>query len=272
MEQNLQQTVLLRMKDILAQDSALPCPVVQSVSLFFWNNLSRWVRQIAFVPEPFVIALTGPSGSGKSFIRQELVSQLSQISAVSAFTQDNYYRDFEADYPHLPLGHFYDEIDFDDPVHIRFRRLCRDLQRIHHAPLGSTVKIPYLRFGTPAYKPTIIEDGLNLSIDPFMITEGIHAFYDPTILPHYNFKIYVDVDEITRRERWLHRNLQENRGTTDNMWNTTVTCLQRNILPTRPLADLVINNNAPREAVAAFIEAIINVMADPFETGQREIA
>ncbi len=272
MEQRLQQAVLAQVKDIFHQDSQQAIPAVQSVSLFFWQNLSRWVRQIAFVPEPFTIALTGASGSGKSFIRETLVNQLNLVSEVSSFTQDNYYRDFEADFPHLPLDCFYDEIDLDDPAHIRFKHLRQDLQRLRSQTFGTVMRIPKLRFGTPTSKPTIIEGGLDLRVTPFIVTEGIHAFYDPTILPHYDFKIFVDVDESVRRQRWLDRNQRENRGTTDNMWNTTVECLHRYILPTRPVADLVINNNAPQEQVIQFLIDVVDTMAAPLTELKRDIA
>jgi uridine kinase len=268
MEASIQQAVHNRVKELLQRDSQQDNPVVQTVSLFFWQNLSQWVKQIAFVPEPFTIALCGPSGCGKSFIREVLVQKLAQVSSVSSFTQDNYYRDFEADFTHLPLERFYDEIDFDDPAHIRFRHL----QQLKSQPLGSSIRIPQLCFGTPTRKPTIEEQAIALAVTPFVVTEGIHAFYDPTILPLYDFKIYVDVDEATRRERWLERNRLENRGVTDNMWNTTVQCLHECILPTRPVADLVINNTAPQVQVTAFLHEIIQAMATPLQTNQKEIA
>lgn len=262
MEQRLQQEINRRVQALLDRDSRRADPVVQSVSLFFWTNLNMWVRRIAFVPEPFTIALTGASGSGKSFIREILVHRLSEVSQVASFTQDNYYRDFETDFPHLPLGLFYDEINLDDPAHIRFRELGRDIRRIQQASFGSRIKIPKLRFGTPTTKPTIIEGGLEIPISPFIVTEGIHAFYDPTILPFYHLKIFVDIDEKTRRKRWLDRNRRENRGTTDNMWQTTVECLHQFILPTRQVADLVINNNASQESVVSFLEDVLSALSD----------
>jgi uridine kinase len=261
MDQQLPNLVLSRVQDILRQDSAQAFPVVQSASLFFQQQLTHWTHKIAGGTAPFVIALTGPSGSGKSFLRKILVDQLGQLSDVSAFTQDNYYRDFELDFPHLPLERFYDEIDFDDPAHIRFRDLANDLGRLGNLPLGSRLGIPQLRYGTPARKPAIIQEGLEIQVAPFIVTEGIHAFHHPAVLPHYDLKIYVDVDEHTRRERWLARNRRENRGTTDNMWNTTVACLENHILPTRQVADLIINNNAPREQVADFATALIRTLA-----------
>lgn len=271
-DQRLELAVINHVRHIFERDSQRETAVVQSVSLFFWESLGRWARQIATVPKSFTIALSGPSGSGKSFIRETLVSELAKVSEVSSFTQDNYYRDFEADFPHLPLRLFYDQIDFDDPDHIRFRHLERDLRRFQAQPLGSGIQIPKLRFGTPDRKPTIIEEAVHLPVTPFMVTEGIHAFYEPAILPLYDFKIYVDVDEKTRRQRWLERNIQENRGITDNMWNTTVQCLERHILPTRSVADLVINNNAPAASVSTFLRNVVHALAKPQEQAYKEIA
>jgi hypothetical protein len=82
----------------------------------------------------------------------------------------------------------------------------------------------------------------------------------------------VDVDEHTRRARWLERNRLENRGTTDNMWNTTVECLNNHILPGRALADLVINNNVPREQVTQFLQDVVQALAAPLMAAQKEIA
>jgi uridine kinase len=272
LENSREQAMMERLFQIFEKDSQKETTVVQSVSLFFWDNLNQWARQIAMGSKPFTIALSGPSGSGKSFIREALVSELSKVSEVSSFTQDNYYRDFEADFPHLPLALFYDQIDFDDPDHIRFRHLAKDLQRFKAQPLGSGIQIPKLRFGTPSLKPAIIEEALHLPVKPFMVTEGIHAFYEPAILPFYDFKIYVDIDEKTRRQRWLARNIQENRGITDNMWNTTVQCLERHISPTRAVADLVINNNAPASQVIAFLNHFVAAIGLVLRSNRQNIA
>ncbi len=265
-----------RLAAILARDAAQIDPVVQFHSLFFWEQLARWIEQIATVPAPFIIALAGPSGSGKTFIRESLVQKLAAIPheagyfEVSSFTQDNYYRNFEADFPHLPLSDFYDEIDFDDPEHILFRQLADDLRRFKKQPLGSLLKIPQLRFGTPTSKPTTIPQGLSFPVTPFVITEGIHAFYDPAIVPLYDLKIYVDVDEPTRRARWIERNLRENRGITDNMWNTTVRCLETHITPTLGQADLVINNNASATQVTQFLNDFADVLTAQLTTHRRQ--
>ncbi len=249
-------------QDILYQDSLRKEPIIQSLSLFFWQALSQWLRLLS---EPssqsFIIALAGASGSGKSYIREILESSLLSVSEIASFTQDNYYRDFEADFPHLSLEHFYDHIDFDDPAHIRFDTLAVDLQRVKNAQYGDKIKLPKLRYGTPKAKPTIIQEGQEIEVTSFIVTEGIFAFYNPTITPLYDFKIFVDIDENYRRERWIARNIQDNRGTTDNMWKTTVSCLQNHILPSREVADLVINNNVPQSDIETFIHETLTRLA-----------
>jgi uridine kinase len=265
MNPELPEAVLSQLRQILNQDAQSAIPAVQSISLSFWQSVQRWVRHIANTPEPFTIALTGASGSGKSFIREVIVEKLSEVSEVSSFTQDNYYRDFAADFPKMPLETFYDEINLDDPAHLQFDRMLSDLQRLKGACYGQLISIDTLQYGTPTSKPTLIPNGLSVEVSPFIVTEGIHAFYDSRLLPLYDLKIFVDIDEATRRERWLARNRMENRGTTDNMWNTTVACLEQFTLPTRSVADLVLNNNANQDQMVQLVEDIVSLLSSTAE-------
>jgi uridine kinase len=150
--------------------------------------------------------------------------------------------------------------------------LVQDLNRLRKLSLGSTMQIEQFQFGTPTSKPTIVPGGCDLLIAPFIITEGIHAFHDPALIPLYDLKIYVDIDEKARRERWLARNRQENRGTTDNMWNTTVTCLEQHILQTRAVADIVVSNQASKEQVTRFLKDVVNAFTLPSEVLEKGIA
>lgn len=252
--------ILSELRHILAVDSREEVSVVKAVSMGFWEQAKQWIYHISSTPEPFTIALCGGSGSGKSMVREVLVDALAQVASVSAFTQDNYYRDFKADFPHLTLENFYHQIDFDDPAHIQFSQLVEDLKLLKTLRYGQTLHIPKLIYGTPEAMPTSVPKGLSIPVTPFIVTEGIHAFYSEELRSLYDFRIYVDIDEASRRERWLARNEMENRGTTDNMWQTTVECLHTHILPNRNRADLVVNNVAPLEQVITFIHQVVQLL------------
>jgi len=144
-------------------------PIVLSRSLFV-EALPLRLKSRYQDKKTIIIALSGPSGSGKSYIREQLVDHLNRLLPISTFTQDNYYRDFELDFPQIPLERFYHQIDLDDPAHIRFSHLVRDLTNIRHQPVGNTVKIPQFRFGTPTQKPGIVENAQILPITPVIIT------------------------------------------------------------------------------------------------------
>lgn len=257
---SLTREVTRELQQILSRDSEQACPVVKSISLDFWETLKQWVRFVSYGNSPLTIGLAGASGSGKSLVRDLLIESLSQVAPVSSFTQDNYFRDFSADFPHWSVAEFYDRIDFDDPAHIQFEALIRDLDCLQTMALGETLLLPRLIYGTPQAKPTVQDADIPLPVAPFLVTEGIHAFYSEALRARYHVKIYVDVDEATRRARWLARNQRDNRGITDNMWQTTVTCLNTHILPNRRYADLVLDNTAPREEIAAFLQELIDLL------------
>lgn len=226
--------------------------MVLSRSLFSHSLPSRFKQRFQ-EKKPIILALSGPSGSGKSYIREQLIHHLTPLLPVSSFTQDNYYRDFELDFPQIPLADFYHRIDLDDPAHIRFSKLAEDLTVIRQHTVGQEVAIPRFRFGTPTRKPGIEETPQSLQVAPIVITEGIHAFGDPRLLPLYDLKLYIHVDEEKRKQRWISRNQRENRGTTENMWQTSVNCLDNFIEPNKALADISLNNNLPSNELDRFL-------------------
>ena len=259
----MQDTVVAALKRLIQADQATESPVVSALSLNFWDRVKQWVPHIHARQRPFTIAIGGGSGSGKSAVRDAMIQALNGHVPVSSFTQDNYYRDFSADFPDVTVEAFYDWVDFDDPAHIRFEQLADDLATLRRMPLGHAYPLPKLIYGTPTTKPTIVDGGHLLEVAPFIVTEGIHALTRESLCRQYDMAIYVDVHEDTRRQRWLDRNQKENRGTTDNMWQTTVRCMEQCIYPSRGVADWVLNNEVPFERVQALMSAIIEIVSAP---------
>jgi len=233
-------------------------PGLQGVSIFCTTKINRLLAKLAHREHatPVCIGLTGGSGSGKSQVAQMLQRTLSPWLPVAILSQDNYYRNFEADFAHIPLKSFYHQVDLDHPNHICFDQLAADLQAIQSHPVQTTFALQKLIYGTPHRKPYIASGQNQFVSAPIVITEGIFALYDDAVCQRYDLTVYVDADETVRRERWLSRNRQDNRGTTDHMWDTSVACLQQHILPRQTIADIVLNNTLSVDDMEAFLALI----------------
>lgn len=218
-------------------------PEIHSIDLsIFWKT--RWAFAKAR-KKPFVIAFTGASSCGKSYLARLLTSILSQKLPVSYFTQDNYYRDFKKDYgQNFALNEFYNMINFDDPNHIQFHKLFDDLTTIKNSELGDKIYIPKIKFGTDEDFPYILENGTELDINPIIITEGVYSLVNPEINDLYDLKIFIKMEDDVRKDIWETRNKKEGRHYTENNWTTTIDAFHQYISPTEKWADLVLDNTS----------------------------
>jgi uridine kinase len=206
----------------------------------------HWITREALSPKrkkPFIIAFTGASSCGKSFLARTLAEILSEKAPVSYFSQDNYYRDFKKDFSHqYSLEDFYNNINFDDPNHIRFDKMYRDLAFMKTSPIGDKFYIPKITFGTNEEYPFIEETAIEIDINPIIITEGVYALTNPEINKLYDLKVYVNMDDNVRKNIWEDRNKKEGRYYTENNWLTTIDALKKHIEPTKKDANLVLDN------------------------------
>ncbi|MCA9841187.1 MAG: hypothetical protein KC475_03620 [Cyanobacteria bacterium HKST-UBA03] len=252
------------LRRLLAEDNLEPTPVITSVSLSAWARIKTGLAKApsgSLRPSrPFIIGLAGGSGSGKTQVRDVLADALSQFAPVSTFTQDNYYCDFSQRYAGLTPQAFYDTVDLDDPEQVLTAKLIADLRTLRAMPLGAAMTMPRLVYGTPTTLPSLAPTGQLISAEPFVITEGIHALGTPALRRCYDLSIYVDVDEAVRRDRWLLRNQKENRGATCHMWQTTVQCMGRYVLPSRAQADVVVNNTADLSQLAQMLYQLTGLL------------
>lgn len=233
-------------------------PVVQSRSLFFFQRLENFL--FTLFKRPLCIGVTGGSGSGKSNVAKAIKQAFAAICPVSILSQDNYYRDFNADFPHISVQDFYHQVDLDEPMHIDFEALARDIMLIKAAVPSDELLLQRLIYGTPKTKPTIDEQGNPYTVAPINVVEGIFTLQNDKVASLYDLTIYVDVDENIRRQRWLYRNQQENRGTTDHMWQTTQYALQQYIAPRRNSADIVLNSGGEADDMDWLISQTAKVL------------
>ena len=210
--------------------------------------------------KPFVIAFTGASSCGKSYLAKLLTQILSEKISVAYFSQDNYYCNFKENYASIyDLETFYNTINFDDPHHIRFDKMFKDLTFMKNAKIGDKFYIPKITFGTNLDFPFIEEKATKLTISPVIITEGVYSLINPEINKLYDLKIYVNMEDTVRKKIWEDRNKKEDRHYTENNWLTTIDALETHIKPTRKYANLVLDNTSLSSEISTLFEILFAI-------------
>lgn len=145
---------------------------------------------------PLVIALAGPSGSGKSLLARTLRESLG-IEACTVLPIDHYYRDLSHLAPEA-RGH----IDFDHPDALDTERIARDLAALR---AGRVVACPHYDFATHTRGPV----STALTPAPLLIVEGVFALALEHLRPLCDEAWYLDLDANGCLERRLRRDVEE---------------------------------------------------------------
>jgi uridine kinase len=197
-----------------------------------WN----YFKKFSMPPEkkPYVVGITGGSGSGKTLFIEKLEDQF-QDGEISLLSQDHYYRPIEFQ-PKDELG----IENFDTPDSIDFDHFLRDLQ--------SLIKLQYIEKEEYTFNHRdVIPKSLLIKAAPILLVEGIFSFFSPDLLDLYDYKIFINASEQVKLERRIKRDSLE-RGYDKK---DVVYRFEKHVTPTfkkyiEPLsrkADLVIDNN-----------------------------
>jgi uridine kinase len=196
--------------------------------------------------KPYIIAIGGPSGSGKSYLAAALTRELGDASVLSV---DSYYHDL----PQLS----YEQrcaVNFDHPDSVDSALLASQLESITQ---GWPVKRPIYRFETHARAQ---------ATDPFLprryvIVEGIFALYFARVRELAQLKVFVKTPDAECFERRLDRDTVE-RGRTaasvTSQYEDTVRPMAfEYVWPTRHYANLVIPGN---QSIGLSVEQVLAAM------------
>jgi uridine kinase len=143
-----------------------------------------------------IIGIAGGSGSGKSTVVNQIITQLPK-DIVSVIPQDAYYRD---------NGHLSSEerarINFDHPSSIEFNLLIKQLDELKS---GTSVERPVYSSVTCARSKE------NIPVFPreVIIVEGILVLTNPRLRKRMDIKIFVDADGDDRLMRIIRRDIEE---------------------------------------------------------------
>ena len=202
--------------------------------------------------KPYLIAIGGGSGSGKSTIVNTVVERCPHIS-VDILNQDDYYKDLS----HLPMEKR-KKNNFDHPEALDVR-LLED--HIRSLAAGQMIERPSYDFTSHTRK------NLMTSVTPKQVIffDGIFALYYSQIQKYFDLKVYVEVDDDIRFIRRLKRDIDErNRtieGVIDQYLETVRPMHRKYIEPCREDADIILPwkkaNEQSVEVLISLLEHIV---------------
>lgn len=144
---------------------------------------------------PFIVGITGGSGSGKSTFTKHLVEKLQ--GQASVLTLDNYYYPLEQQ-PKDPQGH----PNFDLPESLNLTRFHQDLMLLKK---GKNITQKEYTFNVPGRVPK------DITVKPakVLLVEGLYIFQQSETESLYDLKIFIDTEEEAKLQRRILRDAAE---------------------------------------------------------------
>ncbi len=182
----------------------------------------------------FIIGITGGSGSGKTTFIHKLKERFS-TEQICVLSQDDYYRPMDEQV-------IDDEgiENFDLPESIDHEAFYKELKDLIS---GKTVSRKEYTFNNSSVEPNIFV----FKPAPIIIVEGIFVFHFKEIFELFDLKIFLDAKENLKVIRRIKRDRVERNYPLDDVLyryeNHVLPTFEKYILPYKPDADIVINNN-----------------------------
>jgi len=150
----------------------------------------------ARLSKPFVVAVAGGSGSGKTTVARAIGAALPPGASVT-LEQDHYYRDRSE----LPFEERV-KVNYDHPDAIEFELLQHHVDELVARRAVDRPSYDFSAHGRRAER-------VHLDPAPIVIVEGILALSLPEMRARYDLKIFVDTDADIRLMRRIRRDLEE---------------------------------------------------------------
>lgn len=198
---------------------------------------------------PFMVAVCGGSGSGKTTFVRKLWNRL-EVQRPLVISLDHYYRDLSHLSPAERAA-----VNFDDPDAIERDLLHEQVSLLRN---GLCVDRPCYDFATH----TRSRDTERLEPSSIIIMDGIFSLCYPELRKLLDLKIFIDVDDDVRVLRRIRRDMAErgrNFESCESQYLNSVKAMHKaHIAPTREYADLVIPWHTPNERAVEFVAGLIS--------------
>jgi uridine kinase len=181
---------------------------------------------------PFIVAITGGSGSGKTTTAGQLVDLLKPLAA-QLISQDDYYKNSKS----LP-GFDPATYDFDAPIARDHELLALHLTQLR---AGLAIDVPVYDFTIHGRRDATH----HIEPSDVIILEGTHTLCDVQIYELCDLKVFVDTPDDIRLLRRLLRDIHERGRTPETVANqylaTVRPAYERWTGPSRLNADLIVS-------------------------------
>lgn len=185
--------------------------------------------------KPYVIGVTGGSGSGKTFFLKCFLEHFTN-SEVSLVSQDDYYITVAQNMTKEENKYY----NFDLPGTIDHRHFEADVSDLIN---GKTIFQKEYTFNNPEVIPKTLE----IKPAPLLIVEGLFILHLKKISGLLNFKVFMEADDDIALHRRLKRDLTERGYSHDDViykWiNHVKPAYDKYLLPYRNECDKIITNN-----------------------------
>ena len=196
--------------------------------------------------KPFIIAIAGGTGSGKTYIAKKL--QATDPHNIAIVSHDRYYKD-RSDKPLEERK----GLNYDEPAALDNELFQKHIEQLK---TGEVIDMPQYDFSTH----TRMEKTTKVSPTPVMIIEGILILTDPEIRKFFDLTIFIDVDNDIRLARRLTRDVGQRDRTFQESLNQYLISAQpmhdKYVQPGKDYSDLIINNNRGHEELEDAIETV----------------
>jgi len=195
-----------------------------------------------------LIGICGGTGSGKSTVARKIEKYFEKTGVVN-MSVDSYYKN------HADLNfEKRSKINFDHPDSIDFELLYNNLNSIK-----KNIKITQPIYSYKVHKR--LKKKKLITPKEIIIIEGLHVFYNDKINKLLDLKIFLDVDNKTRLERRIIRDVKERGRSIDEIKKRYKKMCKpmynKFILPTKNSADII--SNSENSSIKKIIKLISKI-------------